>query len=146
MNEPTTDPALDREIESELGERLRSEPEVVAAYLFGSRARGTARHRSDVDIAVLLEDDDPDTHLRVVAAVAEVVGSERADVVVLNRAPVALAYRVLRDGRLLCSRDEAVRLAHWVETVDRYLDMAPMRRALDEGLQRRLEGSRFGRP
>lgn len=51
------------------------------------------------------------------------VGSERADVLVLNDAPVALAYRVLRDGRRLIVNDEVARVAHWVRTVDRYLDM-----------------------
>ncbi len=78
--------------------------------------------------------------------VAEVVGSERADVVVLNDAPGALAYRALRDGRRLVVSDEVARVRHWIRTVDRYLDMAPMRRTRENGLRHRLQERRFGRP
>jgi hypothetical protein len=52
---------------------------------------------------------------------------------------------VLRDGQLLCAPDDATRVAHWVDTVDRYLDMAPMRRILAQGLHKRLSEDRFGR-
>ncbi len=65
---------------------------------------------------------------------------------ILNDAPVALAYRVLRDGVLLVCRDEPARVEHRVRTVDRYPDTAPLRRVLDEGLRRRVMEGRFGRP
>jgi len=127
--------------------RLEREPDIVFAYLFGSQARGKTGPLSDVDVAVMVapEEDGLDQHLRMIRAVAEVVGSERADVVILNRAPVALAHRVLRDGRVILSRDDRARIEHWVRTVDRYLDMAPLRRALEEGLKHRLEEGRLGR-
>lgn len=80
------------------------------------------------------------------ADLAEVSGRERVDVVILNGAPVALAYRVLRDGRLLFSRDERARIEHRVRTVDRYLDMEPFRRVQEQGLRDRLREGRFGRP
>ncbi len=35
---------------------LTEQPDVVAAYLFGSHAEGRARPESDIDIAVLLSD------------------------------------------------------------------------------------------
>jgi predicted nucleotidyltransferase len=34
-------------------ERLAALPFVQAVWLFGSRARGTARERSDIDLAIL---------------------------------------------------------------------------------------------
>ncbi len=66
--------------------------------------------------------------------------------VLLNGAPVALAYRVLRDGRLLVCRDEGARVDHWVRTVVRYLDMEPFFRTFEEGLRHRILEGRFGRP
>jgi predicted nucleotidyltransferase len=133
-------------VAARLRERLGAETDVVAAYLFGSQARGTAGLLSDVDVAVLLRDaGDPTRHLELIDAVAQVVGSERTDVVVLNDAPLALAYRIIRDGELLVSRDERARIRHWVATVDRYLDMGPARRVLAEGLAHRLQEGRFGR-
>jgi predicted nucleotidyltransferase len=42
------------EIARVLKKRLDKEPDVIAAYLFGSVARATAGPLSDVDVAVLL--------------------------------------------------------------------------------------------
>lgn len=141
-------PGDEPEVAARIRARLEAEPDVLVAYLFGSEARGTAGRRSDVDVAVLLREDADVArrHLELIAAAGEAIGGRDADVVVLNEAPAALGYRVLRDGHLLLSRDERARVAHWVRTIDRYLDMAPMRRTLAEGLRHRLAEGRFGRP
>jgi predicted nucleotidyltransferase len=128
-----------------LAARLAALGSVVVAYLFGSQARGEPRSLSDVDVAVLLDNDDVDHELEVIAAVQELAGSRRADVIVLNHAPVAVAYRVLRDGVLLVSNDEKHRVRHHARVVDRYLDMEPMRRAIEAGQRHRLAEDRFGR-
>jgi len=41
-----------------LTEYLAAQPDVIAAYLFGSRASGRARAGSDVDVAVLLDEEE----------------------------------------------------------------------------------------
>lgn len=129
-----------------LRQRLHDHPDVAVAYLFGSYGRGEPSPASDVDVAIL-----PDRELigiersRLTSVLAEVVGERRLDVVFLDQAPLPLAYRVLRDGRLLAVHDERRRVRHWVDTVDRYLDTAPMRRILADGLHHRLEEGRFGR-
>lgn len=125
---------------------LADDPTVVVAYLFGSRATGTQRVDSDVDVAVLRPDPSPDGRMLLMAELAAAVAPLDVDLVDLVTAPVALAYRVLRDGRLLICRDEAERIAHRVRTIDRYLDMAPARRILAEGTRQRLRDGSFGRP
>lgn len=137
-----------RALEERLREALQAQEDVLVAYLFGSVARRRAGPLSDVDVAVLLAaDGDPfPRFLEIAEEVARVVGPERADVVLLNGAPVALAYRVLRDGRLLVCRDEEARVDHWVRTVVRYLDMEPFFRTFEEGLRHRILEGRFGRP
>src|SRR4051795_10096784 len=119
------------ELEDRLRERLVREEDVLVAYLFGSHARGTAGPLSDVDVAVLLREgaDFGRRQLELIAAVADVVGLDSAEVVVLNNAPVTLGYRVLRDGHVLLSRDDRAPVRHFVRTVVRYLDMAPMKDA-----------------
>lgn len=135
-------------LEERLRATLQRHARVLVAYLFGSTARGRAGPLSDVDVAVLLaEDGDPfPAYLDLVGELGSVVGPDRVDVVLLNDAPVALAYRVLRDGRLLLCRDEAARVEHWVRTVLTYLDMEPLFRIFDEGLRHRIREGRFGRP
>lgn len=144
------------ELAARLRERLQGEADVAVAYLFGSRARGDSGPLSDVDVAVLLDGEATGRRELELRAVVEAAiatdaarstggGPPRVDLVVLNDAPVSVAYRVLAQGMLLLSRDERARVAHWVDTVDRYLDMAPLRATLAEGLSHRLEEGRFGR-
>ena len=80
----------------------------------------------------------------LIGAVAELVG-ERTDVVLLNDAPVSLAYRVVRDGEIILCRDDRARAEHKLLTITKYIDMEPMRRTLAEGLRHRIEEGRFGR-
>lgn len=136
------------EVLARLREVLERHADVRVAYVFGSTARGTGGPLSDVDVAVLLTGDGELLHVRLalMADIVEALGSDRVDVVVLNEAPVPLAYRIIREGKLILSRDEGLRIRHRVRTVDRYLDMEPFRRVQEEGLRRRLREGRFGRP
>lgn len=133
---------------TEVAERVRDvlgRHAVLAAYLFGSRVTGRNRPTSDVDVAILVGGHGVD-RAAVAADVAQAVAPLRSDLLVLEDVPVAVAFRVLRDGRLLLSRDEAARTSFWARTVDRYLDMAPARKTLLDGTRRRLQEGRFGRP
>jgi len=105
--------------------------DVVAVYLYGSRARGTARPGSDLDLAVLLSAPPASTLRSVARNIEDVV--ERTlripvEAVVLNRAPADLVHRVLRDGILVLDRDRASRLRFEVRARNEYFDLAPLRR------------------
>ncbi len=67
--------------------------------LFGSRARGDAAPCADWDFG-FLSDGSLDPPM-LTAAMAEVVGSERLDLVDLERASGLLRYRAARDGVLV---------------------------------------------
>ncbi|MGH7388936.1 MAG: type VII toxin-antitoxin system MntA family adenylyltransferase antitoxin [Candidatus Rokuibacteriota bacterium] len=101
---------------------------IVAAYLFGSVARGTARARSDVDVAVLYATPPPATleglPLDLEAQIEKRVGRP-AQVTVLNTAPVGLVHRVLRDGVLLLDRDPSARIRFEVRARNEYFDLQP---------------------
>lgn len=145
--------ASDAAIEDGLRAAMESIPEVRVAYLFGSRATGRARPDSDLDIAVKVDAGRDAAHgpilLRVVDAITAQLGSlgERADVLDLDAAGSAVAFRVIREGRRFLSRDERerVRLEAWIAR--RYDDEAPhralfRRAAVEAG--RRMAGSGSG--
>ncbi len=98
-------------------DRLARDPRVEAVWGFGSRARGEAGPRSDVDLAVLL-DRRPSLReeLRLRAEVVEELRRDDIDLVVLNLAPPLLRYEAVAAGRRLFARDE--------EAADRFEERA----------------------
>lgn len=119
---------------------------VMLAYLFGSHARGRAWAHSDVDVAVLLEgrpDDDRcfDMRLEVIGGLMDVLHTNDVDVLILNQAPPALRYAVLRDGVLLFYRDRQAMIEFRVRTLNEYLDLKPMLKRHERAM---LEKARKG--
>ncbi len=107
----------------------RAEAEgIAAAWLFGSVARGTARTGSDVDVGVLFREDPPRTlegyHFDLEAQLERLLRAP-VQLVVLNRTPVDLAQRVLRDGKLLVNQDPSRRIRFEVRTHNEYWDLEP---------------------
>ena len=102
-------------------------PEVSAAHLFGSVARGTSGTASDVDVAVLLARppaDGLDGLPLDLEGELERLLAVPVQVVVLNRTPADLIHRVLRDGKLLV--DRALRIAFEVRARNEFFDLKPV--------------------
>lgn len=77
----------------------REQPGIVLLVLFGSRARGEARHDSDWDFAY--ESAGDVDRLALMASLAEVLKCDDVDVVDLRRASGLLRFRVAREGLLV---------------------------------------------
>ena len=105
--------------------------DVVAAWLFGSFARGDARADSDVDVAVLSRHTPAATFealpLRLEGEIERLL-QRTTQVVVMNGAPADLRARVLRDGVLLVDRDPSFRIRFEVRTRNEWFDLQPILR------------------
>ena len=120
---------------------LSSRPDVVAAILFGSRARGEERKGSDLDIGILLTREQAQAGVnrsQLVTDLMEVFGRADVDAVILNDAPPLLQHRVVRDGHVLYSRDDGAVAEFTVRAIQRYEDTRPLRKLQAEQLRRRL--------
>jgi predicted nucleotidyltransferase len=128
---------------------LSQQEDVVAAYLFGSVARGQARPASDVDVAVLLDlERSPLEQVERQLDLTEALGATAnrpVQITMLNRAPPILIYQVLRDGLLLYERDTQERIAFEVRAIRIYLDLKPMLEFLSERLLSRIQEEGLGR-
>jgi len=110
--------------------------EILCAWIFGSRARGTARPASDVDIAILLRTAEPvspwgdvwgDLHHELVRALG--VDDDDVDLVFPDRVrSVLLAHRATWSGRLVFCRDQLARVKLQTGIALRYLDGSHLRR------------------
>jgi predicted nucleotidyltransferase len=138
------------EILSRVRPLMAERGDVAFAYVFGSVARGDARVDSDVDFAVYLDEDSPRADRGCVRSalltkLLACLGRNDVDLVILNDAPVVLKHRVLRDGILVLSRDEAKRVDFTADTLRRYVDTAPLRRLVHDYTRRSVANGTFGR-
>ncbi|HVZ37518.1 MAG TPA: nucleotidyltransferase domain-containing protein [Polyangiaceae bacterium] len=110
--------------------------ELIAAYVFGSVARGTATARSDLDLGLLFRHA-PESSLSGlgfdIAFELELALKRQVDVVVLNRASPDLVHRVLRDGILVLESDRRARVEFEVHARAQFFDLAPLRRLYRHG-------------
>lgn len=145
---------------AQLGAALAGRPEVLEAYLFGSRARGEGRPHSDIDVAMYLDPElvDPDRlesdrgDSALVARAAEIgaqlgaaLGTNAIDVVVLNSASPLLYHRVLRDGIRILARDLEATTRRAGQAMSRYCDYLPQLAKIDAAHHRRIAAGEFGR-
>jgi len=140
-------------LEGQVLRALQGMPEISVLVLFGSRAAGTARPDSDLDIALLTAAGDPGSRRklqqRVTVAVAEIAPEGRVDVVFVDEAPDLLRQRIMESGRVLLCKDPALWRTWRIRTMREFGDRERVRRLMRESQHRRLaggiEGGRSGR-
>ena len=110
--------------ESQIKEYFATKNEVIAVYLFGSRAEGVARPDSDLDIAVLIKEQAEDhfAYRMGLAEDLEKLAGIHTEVVVLQEVPLLLQFQVLKHGKLLFERDPSQRAAYQMRLMSRYYD------------------------
>ena len=134
---------------------LQAQPDIIAAYLFGSRATGHFHPNSDVDIAVLLDENaipqETDwggpvfnRRLALLSAVERFTGYG-VDLIALNTASPLLCFQVLRTGRLLYEGNRSQRIEFEVRAGKIYNDLEPTYEFFNKALKHELEGGGFGR-
>jgi len=108
---------------------FRSYSNVVAAYVFGSRARGDFREDSDWDIGVLLlQGFDPRDFLEFLEDLRGALGVdfEKLNLAVLNDVDIDFAFQVLSEGKLIYEKDPDLRSDLEVSIIKRYIDAKPL--------------------
>lgn len=121
------------EIASPLRQFFAAQNDVLAAYLFGSLARGKARSYSDVDIAVILADRgdrDPLARTFRLGEVAELLNGilqRKIDIVDFEDCSPFLAFEILKDGIRIFDRDILYRQKAELRQYQIYHDELPHR-------------------
>lgn len=120
---------------------LSKRPEVLAAYLYGSRAKGYAREGSDLDVGVLLYPGKDYSLWEQGALWNDLEGIEGFDVqtFVINDKPPLFRYQVISPRQVIFCRDDSLRADFEVHTFNEYFEAKPF---LEEGYQAALETAR----
>lgn len=109
----------------------RQHPEIIAAYLFGSRAVGKAGALSDLDLAFLIDYSlirnkyRYGYHAYLVSELINLLSTNDVDVVILNEAPPFLKFQVINRGKVIFCRSEREKLAFHVKAFNEYQDFRP---------------------
>lgn len=136
-----------QEVQSRIAGVLSEESAVAAAYMYGSARRETTTPQSDVDLALVLDNElDAHEHGTVLRRVTMLLGracpGSTFDVRCLDELPAAIAGRVVTEGLRVFERDPARRVAAEVRARMLYHDFLPFERLGDsegfEGLRRQL--------
>jgi len=131
----------------EIVQGLRSffekERRVLLAYLFGSYARGEETEGSDLDLALLLEpnltgEELHEAYRKLFLGIREVLGTERFDLVLLNRASLPLKFAVVSQGHLIYAHDDETLNRFEMDVIRKYQDAAYLRAIQDEYLRERV--------
>ena len=98
-----------RKIEQDLSDLFSEYPHVLSAYIFGSTALGISKSHSDMDIAIrvdqnLASDSCLDLRIQLTDDLEKHLGC-KVDIVVLNTASLKMIHQVIKNGRLLFSRN-----------------------------------------
>ncbi len=110
---------------SKIMESIKSHPDVIAIYLFGSHAKGEANPISDVDIAVILENPTPESEADIGS-----LSTPEIDIVLFHRLPLHIKFEVFKHGRELFVRDEEKLAEIKFRVMREYLDTSPMYRRI----------------
>ena len=116
-------------LEQHLCEFFQSRPEVCSVYLFGSRAAGTARADSDIDVGLLYFQPPAATLTSMPFGDEAQLSAELrlpVQLIVMNTAPVDLVHRILLSQRLLLDKDPSFRIRFEVKRRNEYFDLKPI--------------------
>ena len=135
------EPSLDHCLE----QACHTHEEIIAAYVFGSQATGEAGPRSDVDVAVLLDEDRQQEFdsLQFIVDLENIL-ERNVDLVVLNHSGEPIKHQVRRDGRIVFDRDPK-RRKHWeIMSTKFYQDVLHLHAIYMQGMKKALRSSSSG--
>lgn len=137
-NLPPFEGDLDKKLKK-LRQKLSLYPNVLGAYIFGSRASKRARIESDVDIALITERISAEELTTITSTITQILGTERVDIILLNDVPPTLKFNVISEGRSFYFRNDSIENQFEMYTMKEYWDTQFLRsrqyRSLEEEIR-----------
>ncbi|MCF8012338.1 MAG: nucleotidyltransferase domain-containing protein [Clostridiales bacterium] len=119
-------------IQNKLDNIIENDAAISFAYIHGSFL--TEEYFNDIDIAVYLKENYAVSKKQALSC--EITLEETLhnrlglplDVRAINYAPLSFCYNVIKNGQLLCAKDEDLKIYFVTRTIDNYLDFLPYRK------------------
>ena len=107
-------------------ECLRSDADILFAYLFGSLARKKEGPLSDIDIAVYLAEKVAfaEKKMEILGSLMNILKTDEIDLLVLNKAPLTLRMKILENKKVIVDKAPLVRHQYESLTMRQYFDFS----------------------
>ena len=136
-------------LKREVKRYFQGKDEVIAVYLFGSRATGKDVPGSDVDIAVLTvpfkkyKPDSFEARTQMQKELSRLLRKDM-DIVFLQEVGEVLLFEILRDGEILLERDTQRHHTFMVSRLMRCLDFHFYQKRMQNGLIQAIRRTKVG--
>lgn len=126
---------------------LAKQPNVIAAYLFGSAARGQTHPKSDVDIGVVVSDVAGIDYGELCFKIGGVVSRKEVDlrIVVLKKTSPVFLYNLIKENLCLYAKSEKERVQFETQALRRFYDSARIRKIYRYYLRKAIKEDTYGR-
>lgn len=127
----------------EIEKALRKDKNIIAAYIYGSVARGTEMPESDIDIAVILKDvsvlKNPYFESELALDIENKIGTTKSvDLKVINNKGMRFTNQVIKHGKLIYTNDENFTRRFETILLEKYLDFRPFMKEYDRIREKRM--------
>ena len=122
----------------ELRSIFKKYPDILAVYLFGSRARGRIHKESDLDLAIVPKDKTlREKRLDILYDLTR-KGFSNVDLVFLDTHDIVLLYEVLRVNHLIYKKPDFDHGAFYSKIIRQYFDFYPYLEYQRKAYKRRI--------
>jgi len=113
---------------------LRSVPDIIFVYLFGTLAKRKPLPLSDIDIAIYCREntDFIEKKLEILGKLIEILQTDEIDLVILNRASLPLRMKILENKKVIVDNDPFLRHSYESLTMREYFDFSKKEMAILE--------------
>ncbi|KPK18307.1 MAG: hypothetical protein AMK69_24990 [Nitrospira bacterium SG8_3] len=128
---------------NKIAEYFAAKQEVVAVYLFGSRARGQEKKLSDVDLGILLERNvlsaQNDLRTTYLVELARILRKD-LHIVIMNGAGEGILAQVFKHGKCIFQRDPRTLARFKTASYSMIADFGYLRAMMEEAMVSRILG------
>lgn len=104
----------------------KKDKDILAVYLFGSRAVKKENAFSDYDLAVLLRNGSEDFYhakqLSLASSFGFIIGTKKIDILILNNASPRIIHQVIKYGKVVYQKSQYIRAVFEARMHSEYLD------------------------
>ena len=110
--------------------KIFAKHKVVFAYLFGSQATGKAVKSSDVDIAIMLDENIDakkrfEIRCKIIPQLSKLFRKETEVVVLNDTKSILFKFIIIKEGKMIYEKNHEKRFVFELKTMNEYYDFAP---------------------